>query len=123
MQILIRSKGFALTEAIDNHIRSKVESTFSRLNGVVKTIEVFIKDINGPKGGIDKSCVVKIKTDQRAELVIKDKESDLYVAINRTFARAKRSLVRHAQNARGIKHKRITALLDDQTLELVSEKY
>ena len=44
-------------------------------------------DENGPKGGIDKTCVVN-QTDQHSELVVKDIQADLYVAVGRVLVRA-----------------------------------
>ena len=123
MQILIRSKGFALTEAIDNHIKSRVESTLSRFESMIKIVEVFVSDVNGPKGGIDKLCVVKIKIDPRSELIIKDKTADLYQAVTSTFSRAKQSLTRYVQRPRNIKRQRAVMRLEDQTEKIATPLY
>lgn len=118
MHILIRSKGFPMTEAIDNYVRSRVNFILSRFGNVVKKVEAFVSDINGPKGGIDKACLVKIKTDQRSELIIKGLEADLYTAINRALSRAKQSLKRHTQQARKLRRNHLKSLPDDIAMEL-----
>lgn len=117
MQILIRAQGIQLTEAIEQHISNRTHFILSRFSGVIRKIEVFIADENGPKGGVDKTCVVKIKTDERAELVVKDLEDDLYVAVARALARAKQSLSRRIQRGRVFKRKRVTTRLEGEPTE------
>ena len=114
MQILIRAKGFPITEEINNHIRGRIYLMLSRFSGVIRKIEVYLADENGPKGGIDKACVVRIKTDQHSELVVKDIQADLYASVGRVLARAKQSLTRHIKRARVFDRKRQSLRFEEQ---------
>jgi ribosome-associated translation inhibitor RaiA len=53
-----------------------------------------LSDINGPRGGADKRCHVRVVLDGLHDVVIEDIEADLYVAIDRATDRAGRTLVR-----------------------------
>lgn len=106
MQILIRTKSFPITEAIENHINNRIHFMLSRFSNTIRKVEIFIADENGPKGGIDKLCIAKIKTDHHSDVVVKDIEADLYTAISRALARARQSLTRHIQQARRLERGR-----------------
>ena len=53
-----------------------------------------LSDINGPRGGKDKRCHLELRLKGLPEVVIKDTEVDLYVAIDRAAERAGRALQR-----------------------------
>jgi putative sigma-54 modulation protein len=53
-----------------------------------------LKDINGPRGGVDKLCQVRLTLPRLRDIVIEDTQADLYVAIDRAADRASRTLNR-----------------------------
>lgn len=116
MQVFIRSKGFPITNALDNHIQSRIDFILPRFNDAIRKIEVFIGDENGPRGGVDKYCVVRIKTHQHSEVVVKDIADDLYIAIASALARAKQSLARTIEKSRTISRRHKVALSPEQDL-------
>ena len=94
MKIQIHARDFEMTEALREHILRRCRFVLSRLRDSVRRVEIHLADENGPKGGVDKRCLVRIKSDGFSEIVIKDVENDLYVAVDRALSRAKRSLLR-----------------------------
>lgn len=111
MRLDIHASGFELTNALNEYIHRRCTFALSRFQGVVRRISVHVADVNGPKGGIDKSCVVCVKTDNMPELVVKDTESDLYVAVDRAIARSKHSLARRVKRVKALsaKHERVSS--------------
>ena len=57
-------------------------------------MDVTLSDLNGPRGGIDKRCLVQVKLDGLMSVVVEDVQSDLYTAINRAAGRAGRTVMR-----------------------------
>jgi len=114
MQILIHSNGFDMTDSLSAHIKSRVKSTLARFNGLIRTIVVSVVDENGPKGGVDKTCTVRIKTDELSELVVRNTESDAYAAVGRAVARSKHALTKQLQRTKTFDRKRTR--LDRQTI-------
>jgi len=55
---------------------------------------MLLSDINGPRGGVDKRCQLRIVLAGMPDVVIQDTEANLYVAIDRASNRAGRTLVR-----------------------------
>ena len=65
-----------------------------------------LSDINGPRGGLDKRCLIEARLKHAPALVIEDIEADLYLAIDRATARTgramERSLARQREFAPGL---------------------
>ena len=104
MKIQIHTRDFAMTQPLREHILRRCRFVLSRLHNSVRRVEIHLADENGPKGGVDKRCLVRIKSDNFSEIVIKDVESDLYVAVDRALSRAKRSLLRRMDSLRWARH-------------------
>ena len=94
MQIEIQARDFTLTEALDSYIRRRFNFVLSSRYDQIKSIRVSLSDINGPRGGIDKRCCIKVSVPRLKDIVIEDTESDLYVAIDRATDRASRTINR-----------------------------
>jgi len=107
MQVLISSKGLQMTDTLSKHIQNRIEFTLSRFGSLVRNVVVSVSDDNGPKGGVDKSCVIRIKTDNSSELIVKDTKSDVYAAVGKAIARSKHALSKHVKRTRVFKRKRL----------------
>ncbi|MFQ5488034.1 MAG: hypothetical protein ACE5ET_06285, partial [Gammaproteobacteria bacterium] len=61
---------------------------------------VRVSDINGPRGGADKCCQIQVILSHVPNVIIKDTETDLYVAIDRAADRAGRTVGRRLARQR-----------------------
>jgi ribosome-associated translation inhibitor RaiA len=75
-------------------VQDRLRFAFSRITGRVRRILVTLADINGPRGGIDKRCLIEVRVDGQRSVVIQDIQADLYTAIDRAAGRAARSVMR-----------------------------
>lgn len=112
MQIDVQARGFSLTEALKAYVRQRVGNAFASLEGVQR-IAVRLADINGPKGGIDKRCQLQVVLAGRPDVVIKDTESDMYAAIDRSAGRAGASVRRRLQPRWRQRQARINEYLEE----------
>jgi ribosomal subunit interface protein len=94
MQIAIQAHGFSLTDALEQHVQDRLRFAFSRVSGRVRRVLVTLSDINGPRGGVDKRCLLEVRLDGLTSVVVQDIQTDLYTAIDRATGRAARSVVR-----------------------------
>ena len=94
MQIVIQTHGFPLTGALEKHVQDRLRFTFSRVANRVRRVRITLSDINGPRGGVDKRCLIEARLDGLPSVVIQDLQSDLYIAIDRAAGRAARSVMR-----------------------------
>jgi ribosomal subunit interface protein len=94
MQIEIQSRDFSLTDALENHVHKRLEFTLARGGRKVRRVEVRLSDLNGPRGGVDKRCLIEVRLDGLPVVVVEDIQSDLYTAIDRAATRAGRTVMR-----------------------------
>ena len=100
MHIKINTRDFSLTPALSSFIDEKMKFALSRYNQRIRVAEISLKDINGPRGGVDKQCIIKMKLNQFKTLVVEDVSEDAYKAINACCQRAKRRAERHFNRAK-----------------------
>lgn len=94
MQTIIQSKGFELTQALQDYTHKRLSYAVSFASEYIQRITVRLSDINGPRGGEDKRCKLVLKMQGMPSVVIEDTESNLYAAIDRAVERAGRTLAR-----------------------------
>jgi len=97
MQIAIQCRGFVMTDAIEGHVRKRFGFTLGRGAVHIRRIDITLSDLNGPRGGVDKRCLVLVRLDGLQPVVVSDDQSDLYVAIDRAAARAGRTVMRRLE--------------------------
>jgi len=84
MQLCFHTQGVALTEPLRKFASEKIELALERLAGSVKKIQLHLIDSNGPnRGGVDKSCRVIVQIHKQESLVLKDRDTNLGVVIDR----------------------------------------
>ena len=94
MDIQLHTHGFELTDAIDAHVRRQIYFHLANFEAHVVSVDVFLSDINGPKGGPDKKALVCIRLDSRSTVTIERTRADLYAAITEASRQAKRTVMR-----------------------------
>lgn len=100
MQVDIQAQGFALTEGLREYVAKRLAYMLSHADEQIMRVIVRLSDINGPRGGPDKRCLVEVRAKQIPSVVIEDTESDLYVAIDRATERTGRTLARRLARLR-----------------------
>ena len=92
MGILIRKKA-GLPRSLARLAHRRLEFALGRFGTHVRSLTVRMTDLNGPRGGVDKHCLVAIRlTSPRRLVVIQDTDVDSEVAIGRATERAARAV-------------------------------
>ena len=94
MQIDIQTRSFSLTDALRSHAKRRLCFALACCDDHIQRVVIRLSDINGPRGGADKRCHLRVVLDGLPDVVIEDIEADLYVSIDRAADRAGRTLVR-----------------------------
>jgi ribosome-associated translation inhibitor RaiA len=100
MHIDIHTQGFTLTTGLREHVEHRLAYALSHAGASITRLTVRLSDVNGPKGGEDKRCLIEARLKQIPAVVIEDVEADLYVAIDRAAERAGRTLARRLARQR-----------------------
>ena len=109
MQIDVQSRGFSLSRALQQAIEGEARQYAAGCVNAPAAIRVRIYDNNGPRGGIDKSCLVQATLPRHGKwghgksVIVTHVDADMYRAIAVAFAkltRATRSLLERRRSRR-----------------------
>ena len=104
MHIDIQARGFELTDGLREHTIRRLSFATNWARDEVRRINVRLSDVNGPRGGEDKRCLIQIPLSGRPDIVIDDLETDLYVAIDKAIGRVERVLAKQIEKTREHHH-------------------
>jgi len=99
MQIDIQARGFKLTESLRAQAERRVRFAIGSASARVRNVAVRLSDQNGPRGGVDKRCTIRLTLPRVPPVVIEQQEADLYIAIDRAADRAGRAVSRRLEQA------------------------
>ena len=80
--------------------QKRLEFALGRFAGRVRSLTVRLTDLNGPRGGRDKKCLIAIRLGHpRRAIVIEDVDSDAALVVSRAADRAARAVSRAVESA------------------------
>ena len=97
ISILDRQKG--LSQETREFARRRLLFALSRFDSKIDRVSITITDINGPRGGIDKSCLVAVEMRKLANLRVSCEDTDLETSIARAADRARRAVSRAVERS------------------------
>ncbi len=121
MNITARAQGFDLSQAIDAFVREELRLALQRFSADILSVDVFLKDTNGPKGGVDKQVLVRIRLRNGQLLAMSTTREDLYAAIKVSVKRSKRVVRRTLRKSRRIEKQRLRDLQHQSDLSALSK--
>lgn len=99
MRITIRPSA-AWPRASVDLVQRRLEFALGRFASRVRSLRVRLSDVNGPRGGVDKQCVIAVHLDRpRRLIVVEDVDADEAAAISRAAERAARTVARAVRAA------------------------
>ena len=108
MQIQIRKRNLELTPELGGHIERRLQFSLGRFGGRLRSALVHLEDLNGPKGGVDQECRLTIRTAWRCQIVIEERDADMFAAVARATERAGRAMGRQTALRYGNERPRAT---------------
>jgi ribosomal subunit interface protein len=95
VRLQIRSSPFSLTPALQARVQRRLQFALNRFQAGIGRVTVRLRDLNGPRGGLDKRCSIEARLLRRRKCVVEETCSDLYEAIDRAADRLGRVIARH----------------------------
>ncbi len=99
MDINVSAHGLRLDPDTDGFVRAQVLSALQRFEDQVVAVDVFLKDLNGPKGGIDKQVLVRICLRNRQLVATEIARTRLRAAVVVSVRKAKRAVRRSVKKS------------------------
>lgn len=100
MQIRVETAQDELNEDTRQRVEARVRFVMRRMRAQVMAVHVRLRDINGPRGGVDQSCQITVATDQHGTLVVHAIQRQSMIALELALKRAAGALVRAWQRQR-----------------------
>ncbi|HKT32518.1 MAG TPA: HPF/RaiA family ribosome-associated protein [Gammaproteobacteria bacterium] len=96
----IRTTGVEIDQADRDYIRRKLGRKLGKFGSDIERISVRIEDVNGPRGGHDKRCRIKIVLRGLPSIVVEQQHAALQAAIDGALSRIGRPVKRRLQRRR-----------------------
>ncbi len=88
MQLSIRFSGGQRSDFGDHDYEHVLLSALDRFRHRLKQVYLYVEDVNGPRGGIDKQCRCVLHLRRMAPIVIQDQDESMIALIYRVANRA-----------------------------------
>ncbi len=89
MELSIRARSVELTDPLRELVTKRIQLALDTFGDRVKESWVYLMDLNGPKGGVDKLCQVGIHVRGVGDIVVRERGSTVPAALNRAARRLK----------------------------------
>lgn len=96
----IRGVGIDLDAVDRDYLRRKLGRKLGRFAPSIERTSVRIEDVNGPRGGIDKRCRIKIVLSGLPSVMVEQQHHSLQAAMDGALARTERAVRRSLQRRR-----------------------
>ena len=100
MNILIESSRSGEAQVWRQQVEQRVRLALRRLQGQVQQARISLRDINGPRGGVDKQCQILLTTADHGQLIIVSRAEHVQGALNQALQRTTHTLTRLWQRKR-----------------------
>ena len=97
MQIDICGRQVKISERLRDYIQRRVRFALERLAHPIRKVRVQLRDLNGPRGVVDKSCQVTVAVAPAATLVVEQRSASGYAAVDSALDKTAMAMVRRIQ--------------------------
>lgn len=98
----LHASGVEIEQSLREHIERRLTFALSRFGSRVLRTVVYLTDNNGPKGGIDKSCLIVVRLRGLGEVIAEVVDTDWPVTVDRATTRIGHSVSRDLERQRGL---------------------
>ena len=109
MKIDIQARNFSPSASVLDFARRRLSFALGRIGDDLRRVTVLLSDAPGPRGDIDKTCLIQLSLRDLPDVVIENTEPSLRVAIHRAADRAGWTVSRRLQRQRNYNRLRFHA--------------
>lgn len=100
MKLTIRTHHLDLGSELRDELQRRLTLALGRLTTAIRTVEVTITDINGPKGGADKRCRIQVRGPRLRDVVVEQVGLDVLGTVVTAVERAGYAVTRSVARRR-----------------------
>lgn len=102
-----------LTPELTLYAERRLLFALSRFDSKILSIVLKVEDTNGPRGGVDKKCQLRIKLRRCQEIIVSDTNDDLEKCLSRLADRAGRTVSRQLNKMNDVYRRRVPMRVDE----------
>ena len=102
MKLHVRARHVDVTPTLHDLVNRRVQFALARFEHAVREVHVTLGDTNGPRGGVDKTCQVRLGGPGVADIVVHAAAVELPAAVDDALHRAAQAVTRALGRRRDI---------------------
>ncbi len=99
MKLRCVARGIELTADLEEYVRRRIHFALGRFAGTIKSVSVQLADLNGARGGVDKSCDIRVDMGLLKEVIVCERHDNIHAAVAFAVQRANRAVQRQLESA------------------------
>ena len=103
MRIDLQCEGLEPAQGLRDYVAHKMRTAIGRFRDHIQWARIKVADVNGPRGGVDKRCVVQLRLRNRPDVIFAITELEAHSAVDRAAERVARVLVNRLGRQRRIR--------------------
>lgn len=100
MRIAVRARDLGWNDSLQQKLERSIETAVDRHRSRIDRISVYLADLNGPRGGVDKLCQITADIRGARPVLILERGDDLLTVVNRAARRLGYRVARNVQRWR-----------------------
>jgi len=102
MRIDLQCNGVEPPAGLREYVARRMKFAIGRFRDQIKWARIKVADVNGPRGGVDKRCVVQLRLHNLPDVIFAITEVEARSAIDRAAERVSQVLARRLERQRRI---------------------
>ena len=94
MKMRLAAHGIDLSGDLKDYIGRRVHFSLGRFAARIRSLSIRVADINGPRGGIDKFCDIRVDVGLRQPVMVRERQASIHAAVAFAVERAERAVQR-----------------------------
>ena len=99
MKVRLTSRGMEVSADLDEYVRRRAHFSLGRFTGKIRSLSIRLADANGPRGGVDKCCDIRVDTGLGQEVIVRERQASIDAAVAFAIERAERAVQRQLKSA------------------------
>jgi len=100
MKQSIVARGMELSGELKEFAGRRIQFSVGRFAGRIRSLTVRLSDVNGPRGGVDQRCSVRVELEGGRPVIVREERASVHAAIAAALGRAGRAVQRTLKPAR-----------------------
>jgi putative sigma-54 modulation protein len=92
MKLRLTARGIETSDELKEFVNRRIRFSLGRLAGKIKGLTIQLSDSNGPRGGVDKCCDIRIDAGLRQEVIVRERRTSIHAALARALDRAEQAV-------------------------------